>query len=534
MEKDLFNINILNLDSPENKPKLKLIREVTNGAIFEPSSKKFKVDGLFSTEVFGEVGSVMRNKQPGYIDLKVPILHPLVYETIIKLGKKYEYILHGKLKVKFDTSVNNFDIDSEGETGYTYFLKHIDKLDFDSGEPTKSDQRRYRIELVKKYAKSEFMITKWLVIPAGLRDYTENDKGIPSEDEINGLYRKLINAANTLKNTSIGTNYSMVDPIRLRIQTVAHEIFEYIRSLVDGKKKFIQGKFATRATISGTRNVLTPIIPNINNLKEDKMEVTDTVVGLYQYIKAIHPITINRLLTMFLNTLFDQTSNKAYLVNRKTMKTELIEVSTKSRDSWLSSDGINETMNKLGQYDIRFTPVVIDGYYLMLLKDEGDKITVYKHTDDIEDMSSVRPITYMELFYIAIYGVKRKYPAMITRYPVADQGGIYPSTVYVKTTLRGRTVKVKVWDEPVVEMNEYPLLNELCVESMSVGVQYLGKLGADFDGDVLSFVVLYTDESIRELDKFLNSKESILTPNGEILNSLNNDVLDIVVATLTE
>ena len=83
-------------------------------------------------------------------------------------------------------------------------------------------------------------------------------------------------------------------------------------------------------------------------------------------------------------------------------------------------------------------------------------------------------------------------------------------------------------------MDEYPILKELCVESMSVGVQYLGKLGADFDGDVLSFVVLYTEESIDELSRFLNSKESILTPNGEILNSLNNDVLDIVISTLTQ
>ena len=531
---DLFNINILCLDHPDHRNNFARMKEVSNGAIFESSSKQFKSDGLFSTEIFGDIGSKERNVTPGYIDLKVPILHPMVYEVLCLLGKKYDLVMNGKLKVMFDPAINDVVPDSRGETGFSYFLSIVHKIDFTRGGSMKSDQRRYRVELVKKYAKPEYYLTKWLVIPAGLRDYTENEKGIPSEDEINGLYRKLLNTTNTLRNTVIKGREQMIDPIRIRIQNVTLDIFEYIRSLIDGKKKFIQGKFATRATVSGTRNVLTPIVPNVNHLKKDKMEVTDTVVGLYQYVKAISPITINRVLTMFLNQIFEQTTTAAYLVNKRTMKTELVDVSSKSRDSWLSTEGLNETMNKLSQQDIRFMPIVIDGYYLMLVKDDGKNITLYKHTDDIDNMNKVRPITYMELFYIAIFGVKKKYPAMVTRYPVADQGGIYPSTVYVKTTIKGRTVNVSIWGEPVIVMDEYPILKELCVESMSVGVQYLGKLGADFDGDVLSFVVLYTEESIDELSRFLNSKESILTPNGEILNSLNNDVLDIVVSTLTQ
>lgn len=528
----LFNVDIL----PLTKDNTKLLREVKTPVIFETGSNNFHPDGLFSKDIFGPIGSNTRNIQFGYIDLMLPILHPFVYKTLTRLGAKYLDIAEGKKYAVYDKEEKDLVLTTEGgSTGYKFLLDTLPKIEFnDNG----SDDRRYRIDYVTKYANPKYMSTRWLVIPAGLRDYTVDDAGKPSEDEINNLYRKLLSVANMLKNTNItDTNIEILNPIRLKIQKCTLEIFEYIYTLIDGKNKFIQGRFAARNTRYGTRNVLTPIPAKIDSLENpNKISLNDTSIGLYQYIKAITPITINRVQSMFINHILNPSSNQAYLFNPDTKLTELVKISVKKRDEWLTVEGLNNTMNKLGQSDLRWEPVTIDNYYLAMVKDTGSSVTLYTNSNEYPqdlDLSKLRPITYAELFYIAIYDIRKKYPAFITRYPVTGQGSIYPSTLYVKTTTTARTINF-TFNNVTKEMVEYPVIDTLFVESMSVNINHLKNLGGDFDGDVLSLVVLYTEESIREIDKYLNSKEGYLTQAGDLIDSNADDNIDIVMSVLTQ
>jgi len=73
-----FNISLLRVKDTD-LPRLGLIKEMQ---IFGQGSS-FHPDGLFSTTIFGAVGSEYRTKMFGYIDLKYPIIHPLVYKTIM-------------------------------------------------------------------------------------------------------------------------------------------------------------------------------------------------------------------------------------------------------------------------------------------------------------------------------------------------------------------------------------------------------------------------------------------------------------------
>ena len=57
LDRNLFNIDLLLL----NEENTKLFREVKTGAIFETGSKIFHKDGLFSTEIFGPLGSAVRS-----------------------------------------------------------------------------------------------------------------------------------------------------------------------------------------------------------------------------------------------------------------------------------------------------------------------------------------------------------------------------------------------------------------------------------------------------------------------------------------
>lgn len=538
MIKDIYNTkNLLNVDILVlTDQMIKFIGEVKTGDIFESGTKIFKRDGLYSNEIFGPTGSAIRQERYGYIKLNIPILHPFVYLTLLSLASKYEGIINGTKYAKFNNNTKDFEFTDikNGETGYNFFLKHVNKIKF---KETNSDQRSYRIKFVTKYTQPQYMIDKWIVIPAGLRDCEEDENGHISEDEINDFYRKLINTANSVKNFNIDSNLDLLNPIRVKLQNTACEIFEYIRNLIQGKTKFTEGKFAKRAVTYGTRNVITPIPAKIQSLKDkDIIDINKSTIGLYQYIKSINPVTIHRVRTMFINNVFNPNNNSAYLVNPKTMKTELVNINTKRKDEWLTLEGINNTISKLSNKTRRFDPVIVDGYYMFVVVDTGKQIVIYEDTNDIPEDTNpnfIRPLTYCELFYLAIYDVKDKYPGYTTRYPVTGLGSIYPTYPYVKTTARSRIVNVryKTWIRDVIE---YPILGELFIESFSPSTQHLARLSGDYDGDMLSYTSLLTEESIEEVNKFLNSKEAYITTTNEITYSSSDDVVDIVMKVLTE
>jgi len=528
-----FNIDILIL----NKDILKTIGQVTNLAIIESTTKNFTRDGLFSTEIFGLVGSPERSTTFGYIDLKYPILHPLVYQHITTLKSFYKDIMLGKKYAKWDNKLKDLvPSDSEdGETGYEFMLTHIHKIDLkDNG----SDERSFKIKMVKKYTDEKMMIKDWVVMPAGLRDYYVEEDGTPKEDEINDLYRKLLATVNTLNNIKVTKEtISTLDPIRIKIQNIILEIYEYIKVMLDGKSKFIQGKWSKRAITYGTRNVITSVPTVITDLdSNDVAGFNDTVIGLYQYIAAISPEFKYRLDITFINRLFDRESNVATLVDKKSLTTVNVEIDPTKRDEWTSEEGILNLISKFGQESNRSLPIVVDGYYLLLIYDNGKKIVPIFNTEtDMEDLDKkyIRPITYAELYYISIYEIKNKYPAYLTRYPVVDIGGIYPTKLYVKTTINSRTIKC-ILNGVETEMVEYPILKESYYNALSPNPSKLGRLVGDYDGDTVSLNILLADESIAEIDNYINSKAFYITPNGELAHSVDIDPLNLVLKHLTK
>jgi len=482
LDKNLFNIDFLIL----SKEQIRMLGEVTKLNVFEQNSNVFSSEGLFSTEIFGAIGTDARTETPGYIDLHVTIMHPLVYQQLTTLKSFYGEILSGKKKAIFDTKEKDFILsdDEKADTGYTFFMEHMKKIVFtDNG----SNQRKFKIELIQKFFKQDIELDKWLVLPAGLRDYELDKNGQPSEDEVNDLYRKLLGTVSMLKNTKVDKdNMSMLDPIRLKIQNITIELYNYYKVLLDGKNKFIQGKWAKRAIMNGTRNVITPSLNLVEDLDSDnKITFNHSVVGTYQYIKAIPPILANKLHTMYIGRILNPDSDSAVLVNPKTMKTEIVNISVKRRDEWLSLEGLSDITSKLAQDEIKREPVKIDGYYMFLIYDDGKNVEIIFDTstmDETLDKKYLRPITYIELVYLAIYDVRDKYPAFLTRYPVAAMGGVYPTKLYVKTTVKGRTVNFK-YNNQIKEVVEYPNLKEEFVNSLSPHFSKLERLTADYDGD---------------------------------------------------
>lgn len=483
-----FNIDIITVRDED----VKNLGEITKPNIFESNTTKFDPEGLFSTDIFGPLGSDIRKTSLGYIDLKLDTMHPHVFTLLMSLNSKYEEILEGKIRAKYDIEKGDLVEDKiNGKSGYSYFMSVLPRIKFnDNG----SEERKHKIELVKRYANQKHMSNKLLVLPAGLRDYRVDSSGKPMESEVNSLYRKVLAITNLIKTIKVNEkNAELLDPIRFKLQKAVCEIYEYFYGLINGKKKFIQDKWVKRAIVNGTRNVLTPVPYKLTNLNNNKITTNHTVCGLYQFIKAISPITMNRVKTMFINKFISQNSNTAKLVDAGTMKTTLVNININKRDEWLSMEGMVKIMNKMKQPDLRFEPVIIDNNYLQLVYDNGRDIVVLDDTRDItKDMEPefIRPITYIEMFYISIYEVKDKYPGFVTRYPVANLGGIYPCYVYVKTTFKSRVVNMTINGNKMV-MEEYPILGEECMESVSASAQHIKALGGDYDGDSCLGLIQY-------------------------------------------
>ena len=478
-----FNIDLLVL----TKDNIKYLGEVKSGRIFIPSTENFDDDGLFSTKIYGQVGSPERKTNFGYIDLKVDIVHPLVFEHIISLKAFYKDILAGKKYAIFNNKIKDFELSNiqDGGTGYHFFFKHFKDIKLVDND---SDQRKFKIDIIKNYMKQGYRFNKLLVIPAGLRDYIVGEDGRAKENEVNDIYRKILGTVQSFENIDIRNedNMNLISPTLYKLQNAVVELYNYFFNLLNGKSKFTEGKWAKRAVMYGTRNVATPALSKIQDIDDpDKITIDHSIVGLYQYIKAITPITINKVLNKFIYRIMSPDSVSCHLVDKKTLETKVVDINPKKRDDWITAEGLEHTMNKLGQEDIRYLPIEVDGYYLLNIYDDGKVIEPIFNTALIEDEKKkhLRPITYAELLYLAIEDVVDKYPGILTRYPVVNLGGVYPSKVYLRVTNNPRKVIFRM-DGIEKELREYPNLKEKFFNSLSPHPIHLARLGGDYDGSI--------------------------------------------------
>ena len=147
-KKEPLNIKILKInDGPFTD-----LKKIDSLRIFEKGgSQNFEKRGLFSTEVFGRVGSEDRQTRMGVVDLKINLIHPIAYRAINELNKLYADIINGNVYVKFNEETKNFDYSTpdEGGRGYEYFMKYFKSIDWGKND---SQHRNKKIEILEKFS----------------------------------------------------------------------------------------------------------------------------------------------------------------------------------------------------------------------------------------------------------------------------------------------------------------------------------------------------------------------------------------------
>jgi len=533
-----FNVSILDLTAK----KLEALRPVRSLDIFEGGGgSNFHDDGLFSVSIFGKVGDEKRSQRYSYIDIKIPIFHPVIYKALLQLKRLYGGIMAGTEYALWNDDLQDFERSDpvNGKTGYAYFMQYWKAIKF---EETKSDARQQNILMLEKY-KAQAMTDKIVVMPAGLRDVEINNDNRVEKDEINNFYLRLLGVANTISDVSARTNPEMLNNARYSLQSTFNELFEYIERMIEGKKKLLMGKWASRRIWNGTRNVITAMDTSTPYLGGNgAVRFNNTVLGLYQGLKSIMPVARYLVRNGFLSKVFTSVDAPARLVDKKTRK--LVEVKLKPQyfDRYMTDEGIEKVITAFGEEDMRHKPLEIEGHYVGLIyKGPDGTFKIIQDIDDIPDTRSkldVSPLTFCELLYLSCYKDLNKYPLFVTRYPITGVGSIYPSKMYVKTTIKSdvRRELSDAW-EPMDDAHvaySFPEKGGAFVNSLVPHSAKLDGLTADFDGDTASGNATYSDESIKEVDTYFQQKKAYVGTDGNFISSVAVATVELVLYNLTD
>lgn len=510
------------------------VRPVTTLGTFEGGTKNFHPDGLFSTETFGKIGDPKRSERYSYIDFKIPVFHPVIFQILGKLKRLYHEIITGKTYAVWDKDLKDFVRSNQldGETGFHFFEQHWRGIAF---EKNSSDTRSENINLIKQF-KDGAMCSTLVVMPAGLRDYEIKDNGQEEEEEINLLYRKMLSLANSISASSFKLSPKLYDQSRVTVQNTFSEIYDLIINSIKGKKKLYMGKWATRAIHDTTRNVITTTNITIETLGDKNNPTFNSmIVGLFQAVKSVAPIMRFRIREFFSKS-FSDAKLPVKVIDTKTLSSKMITISPKEYDLWMTDEGIDKIVNTFSVEQIRNLPITVGGEYIALVYQDEHAFKIFYDIEELPDgfeRKHVRPLRIGDLFYFLLFQDITEFPAFSTRYPITGFGSIFPVTLYLRSTIDAKRLIMLSddWQPTDITAPEFPG-NASWFNSMSPPPSRLKKAGADFDGDKMSLIVLHSEESIQEVMSKLNDAHFYVGTDGKIAFSVKTDTVDFLMNNL--
>lgn len=157
-----------------------------------PDKKGYDPDGLWSEQIFGQVGSKDRKHRFGYINLGRKLIHPLMYDTLKTVSEITSKIINQKEKYSL-TPKGDLVVDANGQTGVAFLISILDTIDL--RKIAKKEKAKEADYIMNK--KRFILVDKWPVIPAFLRDIDITQKTGRIKSEINTYYMNLIRNAQT-------------------------------------------------------------------------------------------------------------------------------------------------------------------------------------------------------------------------------------------------------------------------------------------------------------------------------------------------
>ena len=469
------------IDSMQNIIRARSARPVSSTILFTANGTP-DMDGLLSSSIFG-ISAEDRRRMNGYIDLKDKYIHPLIYKRVFKRSfKNIDGIISGKVKYKI-TDNGELEEDENGKTGLKFLYDNIGTLKFrninndleeeDEMELSlfKQDVRR----LMKRYDRDQLFIDKFLVVAVAFRDIDMTSGTSMGIDELNGMYRSLINKINVVQDNKETALFD-INYMKYQVQMNIVQIFEHFKGILFGKFGIQRKRALSRNVDYGSRVVITP--------PEHKSErFDDSVVNIDRSGLPLSQIAANCFL-------FIGRRIKSYLINLNIVDSKGNAFSGEDKEMYYNSAKIKE-----------YKDIYVHawGERLKIIKAPDDKTPVIFNYEENGEKKS-RPLTITDLMYMFSYTeieIVEKH-SLGTRHPVQSIFNTIPQKIHVLSTLRTKKISIDGLEYPYYPdleyiMDRYDLedideaisaekeLSGYFVEAKKISTLHCVGAGADFD-----------------------------------------------------
>lgn len=485
-------------------------------------------DGLFSYEIFGDTAD-KRRKQYAYIDLGRKFFHPYIFETLqnivhaatqVAAGMYSWRIVNGELS-KIDPEDENYDPDA---TGIRWLIDHFHELKFEKNDSYIHNQY---VDLINNCPEDKLFISKFIVIPVIYRDanFSGGQRDIP---EVNEQYKRILQLVNALKASSMS---AFMNNTEYSIQEALVTTRRYGQTLIQGKRGFLKQFVLGKTTVYAARNVITQPLYTGAQLP------TDTLVDLFHTGFPIatccsmgYPF-IEHWILEFIAREFETKSKKQTLVKKEDGSYELQFAKIGDVTAKFTPAYVEKKVNQfIETYAHRFEPIKIpmaDGTESFMLFTGNPYGTAPRHPN--APNTARRAMTWTDLLYLACVNSLEMTGKMayITRYPMVDYFGTFPTMVRVTST--AKTCKMEFGGVqypfyPVVELDaSQAKVSTLFCDTVTMDPVYLEGIGGDHDGDTTSEKMCFSEEANAEAFEIMTDITHFVSIGGSLVQMIKNE-----------
>lgn len=498
------------------------LQPVTNPQRFEKGSIP-TADGLFSPYIFGHTPEERRT-QFAYIDLHCKVFHPYAYEVIKRMWSKIDKVASGEGSWEIDTEGNISEVpDGDPDnTGMDWLVENFRKIVF---KTTGSHIRDERMKLIDSLKDDELFISKWLVIPVFYRD-VQIIGGIQNIPPINKNYTKLIQYANSVIKDPYFSNIA-----KYNIQMQLVKIRQYGQTLVEKKRGFFKRSVLGKTIDYGFRSVISVFhIDSADKPEENPIDIFHTGVPLAQCCVLFYPF-IKRYVSEFIRQTVESMGDRYPVYDEKENKI-VNYLNFKDPLSYYNSDKIQEIIDQfIGTPATRFRPVELpvdlDGTTAML----PIHFSGHGKNEKIKDIKTPqlynRVLTWTDLLYMAAVDTLYDKHVYITRYPLEDYFGTFPSRVFVLSTMKTMPMIYNERNYPFYPQIDPSLpeaeVSTLFNDTVTMDNTYLKGLGGDYDGDQVSLKGIFSAEANAEAEEIMHSIKHYVNIAGDLMRVIGNE-----------
>ncbi|WP_368880259.1 hypothetical protein [Proteus mirabilis] len=448
-------------------------KQVTSTYIFS-ADNSLDPEGIFSTEIFGRVGSNDRKIRFGWIDLKRRFIQPFIYNQILQMFRNLPSLVSGEKFAIVDPKTKGIKIvpeSTEGAgTGIDFLYDNWDKIVWNTNDSSSREKKEVVFDTLKR---DDVFINKFLVIPAYYRDINVHNKssGKVNIDEINTFYLKLISASNSEMIT-----FSMAYNVQSTVQTTLVEIHDYLTTKPAGKKGIIRNAIMGKTVDYAAVNVISA--PHFDSNRFDHQMIPFNYIGvpLYLICAIFFPLIVKQLEDMF----FDIGQSTYFTLNRQENVLEVDEFTFQKIDT--------ESLRKLVSTYVKDKTKTIRTAEFKLSDSAGGEIKRFA-------LGKERKFTVTDLLFMAACDVVFNRYTLSTRFPITDSGSQIFCKVKILTTETTIDLSDKTTGHTKEYYRNYPDLphdaNGNIIESEVKWIDtlvpnnsFLASLGGDFDGFV--------------------------------------------------